>query len=564
MIQEQASAQAEESAPVVMNLATRVVSEQLGAKPEELRRLLGDLTRLPHVQYCRLELPDQPTPAAALEVRAARATPAAARPLRAELRDAEGRLLGVLVVGYGAGPSAAVTGILWTASGLVAIGSLAAFWVIYRRMHRRLRPISFVRENLLAYHSGAERALELLLVHESAGSEATAWNALLSVVSQMQRELDGYRCRQTVAESLLNLHSHCAERILSALPIGVLRIDPEDRVVYSNYSARRLLQMRDSQEERPRLSDEVRQPAVLQAIVGLRQNTAGTGVDCRLEYAGGYSIVHLTSIGLGSESDDLVVTIQDITQLKEVEHSRDQFLAHITHELRTPLTNIRAYAETLSDDFFDDEKTRRECYNVIMTETRRLSKLIEDVLSVSQIEAGAARLTRVTMRLDESLRQAAQEVQAAADAKSIELSLKIPSKVPPISGDRHRLHQVWMNLIGNAIKYTPKGGSVSITVEPDDRLVRVRVTDTGIGIAPEFHEKIFEKFFRVDDSAVEAEQGTGLGLAIAREIVRLHNGSIWVESQKGAGATFVVELPTVQTAESGEQVGSTDGVHRDR
>jgi len=124
------------------------------------------------------------------------------------------------------------------------------------------------------------------------------------------------------------------------------------------------------------------------------------------------------------------VTVQDITQLKEAERSRDEFLAHITHELRTPLTNIRAYAETLSDDFFDDEQTRRECYNVIMTETRRLSKLIEDVLSVSQIEAGAARLARVPLRVEESLRQAVQDVQAAADAKSTELTLKIRPSSP--------------------------------------------------------------------------------------------------------------------------------------
>jgi len=111
---------------------------------------------------------------------------------------------------------------------------------------------------------------------------------------------------------------------------------------------------------------------------------------------------------------------------------------------------------------------------------------------------------------------------------------------------------VWTNLIGNAIKYTPSGGSVSVVAEANEQLVRVRVTDTGIGIAAECHEKIFEKFYRVKDAAVEAEEGTGLGLAIAREVVRLHGGSVWVESEPGTGATFVVELPVGSAGETAE------------
>ena len=131
-------------------------------------------------------------------------------------------------------------------------------------------------------------------------------------------------------------------------------------------------------------------------------------------------------------------------------------------------------------------------------------------------------------------------------------------------GDRHRLHQVWLNIIGNAIKYTPKSGTVSVDVEAHDSVVRVRVADTGIGIAPEFHEKIFEKFFRVNDAAVEAEQGTGLGLAIAREIVRMHGGTIQVESTPGGGTTFTIELPTARDAERTRAAEVLDGAHSHR
>ena len=244
-----------------------------------------------------------------------------------------------------------------------------------------------------------------------------------------------------------------------------------------------------------------------------------------------------------------------MSQLIEAARSRDTFLAHITHELRTPLTNIRAYAETLNEDFFDDEQTRRECYNVIMSETRRLSRLIEDVLSVSQIESGASRFERVQVRLDQSLRQTVQDVQASADAKSIELNLQIPSKVPAVLGDRMRLQQVWVNLLGNAIKYTPQGGSVSVGVQSDERVVRVCVSDTGIGIDPQYHEKVFEKFFRTDQPDVSATEGSGLGLSITQEIVRMHGGSIRVESEMGSGATFIVELPLARETSDSPKAG---------
>ena len=563
-VRQQARAQAEQAAPAIMNLIAQVVRTNLEAPADELQHTLNNLTRIPRVQYCRLELEHGVTGDPHLiEARAPHVLATTARQMRTKIQTRAGEVAGTLIVGYELTPDPAVAGMLWTATGLVAIGCLVAFWLIYRWMRQRSRPIGFVRDNLLAYHEGTERAWDLLTVQELAGREVQAWNALLASVADMQRELDAYRTRQNLSDSLLSMQSQSSQAILNALPIGILRVDSDDRIIYANYSATQLLRIHETEAERPLLTELLLQP-VAETILGLRRNIAGTGIDCRLEHPSGQTIVRLIPINLGPDHNELVVTIQDITQLKEAKRTRDEFLTHITHELRTPLTNIRAYAETLNDDFFDDEQTRRECYNVIMAETRRLSKLIEDVLSVSQIEAGAARLTRVSLRLDESLRQAVQDVQATADAKSIELSLKIPSKVPTISGDRLRLLQVWTNLIGNAIKYTPESGMVSVALEFDQQVIRLRVSDSGIGIAPEYHEQVFEMFFRVPDAVVDAETGTGLGLAIVREIVRLHGGSIWVESESGSGTTFVVELPVSDSNENSEQVGLTDGTHRDR
>jgi signal transduction histidine kinase len=235
-----------------------------------------------------------------------------------------------------------------------------------------------------------------------------------------------------------------------------------------------------------------------------------------------------------------------VTQAKEAERARDNFLYHVTHELRTPLTNIRAYAETLSQGVIEDEQTIRECYNVIMGETQRLNRLVEDILNVSQLEVGSARLDVGDVQMDKLLRSVVQDMQGTADAKNIEMVLNLPAKMPQLRGDKERLAVVFTNLVGNAIKYTPQSGRVDVRCAADAGRLRVAVGDTGYGIKPEDQEKIFDKFYRVsDDERVAKIPGTGLGLAIVKETLRLHGGSIIVESTIGQGSTFTVTLPAV-------------------
>jgi signal transduction histidine kinase len=261
---------------------------------------------------------------------------------------------------------------------------------------------------------------------------------------------------------------------------------------------------------------------------------------------------------LDAAAGEHILFVQDVTQAKEAERARDNFLYHVTHELRTPLTNIRAYAETLSQGVIEDAQTIRECYNVIMGETQRLSRLVEDILNVSQLEVGSARLDVGEVQMDRLLRAVVQDMQGTADAKNIELVLNLPAKMPQLRGDKERLAVVFTNLVGNAIKYTPAGGRVDVRCAAENSglndpgapsRLRVTVTDTGLGIKPEDQEKIFEKFYRVSDEAVSKIPGTGLGLAIVKETVRLHGGSIFVESTPGHGSTFTVSLPAVALEE---------------
>jgi two-component system phosphate regulon sensor histidine kinase PhoR len=192
---------------------------------------------------------------------------------------------------------------------------------------------------------------------------------------------------------------------------------------------------------------------------------------------------------------------------------------------------------------FDDPKVVTECYNVITKETRRLSRLIEDILSISQMEVGSIQLVADDVDVRTLVSEAVRDVRGLADEKGIDLQMKLPAKLGTIQGDRDKLSVVLNNLLGNALKYTPTEGSVHLGCTMTDTHLTVTVKDTGLGIDPADHERIFEKFQRANDPEVQNEAGTGIGLTTAREIVRRHGGDIKVMSAKGEGSTFVVKIP---------------------
>jgi signal transduction histidine kinase len=195
------------------------------------------------------------------------------------------------------------------------------------------------------------------------------------------------------------------------------------------------------------------------------------------------------------------------------------------------------------EGILEDPQAQRECFNVIGSEARRLSRLIEEVLSISQLEVGAIRLKRGDVELSRLIREGVKELQGVADEKSIELRLRLPAKLPTLQGDKEKLAVALNNLLGNAIKYAPSGGTVTITCVQNETTAEIEIADTGVGIAPEDQDKIFDKFYRVQSEEVQAQRGTGLGLTTAREIARLHGGDITLRSELGKGSTFLLVLP---------------------
>ena len=255
-------------------------------------------------------------------------------------------------------------------------------------------------------------------------------------------------------------------------------------------------------------------------------------------------------------ADQAVIAIENVRLFKELEAAnrelaaasqhKSEFLANVSHELRTPLNAIIGFSEVLTDRMFGELNEKQEEYlkDIYASGTHLLS-LINDILDLSKIEAGRMELELSDFNLPTAIENALMLVRERAGRRSIALQTDIDARLGQVQGDERKIRQVILNLLSNAIKFTPEGGRIDVSAAPKDGLVEVSVSDTGIGIAPEDQEKVFEEFRQVGTAAKKVE-GTGLGLTLCRKFVELHGGRIWVKSQEGVGSTFTFTIPVRQ------------------
>ncbi|MBN1191517.1 MAG: PAS domain S-box protein [Dehalococcoidales bacterium] len=239
-------------------------------------------------------------------------------------------------------------------------------------------------------------------------------------------------------------------------------------------------------------------------------------------------------------------------QLREVDRLKDNFLSTVSHELRTPLTSIKSFTEILLN-YDEDKETQKEFLGIINEESDRLTRLINDFLDLSKIQAGRMQWRIEEISVEEAILTAAGSTRPLIDKAGLELITNIEPDLPRIMGDKDRLIQVITNILGNAVKFTPENGKITIrswldkdNVKEKEQWVTVSITDTGIGIAPENHQKIFERFGQVGDVLKDRPRGTGLGLPICKRIVEQFGGSIWLQSDLGKGTTFFFTVPVAQ------------------
>lgn len=239
-----------------------------------------------------------------------------------------------------------------------------------------------------------------------------------------------------------------------------------------------------------------------------------------------------------------MVVIHDVTEQRKSEQTRREFVANVSHELRTPLTNVKSYAETIlsaGDDL--PAELRRNFLGVIVSEADRMTRIVKDLLTLTKFDYGKMEMNISRFPLEEAVGNVHKAVALDAKNHGHELVLDCPEELPCVDGDRERIEQVLMNIVSNAIKYTPDGGRIVIAANTEGRNVFIRVSDNGIGIPEKDLPRLFERFYRVDKARSRESGGTGLGLSIAREILNQHKGDIRIESVSGEGTDVTITLP---------------------
>lgn len=245
----------------------------------------------------------------------------------------------------------------------------------------------------------------------------------------------------------------------------------------------------------------------------------------------------------GTEFSGILLVLQDVSAIRRLERMRSEFVANVSHELKTPIAAVKGFAETLLGGAVKDEETAKAFLEIIYDESERLNRLIGDILELSKIESRRVPLILSPVNIAQFMVNTIAILEVSAHRKHINVNLSAPEELY-MEADEDRLRQIFVNLLSNAISYTPEGGKVEVRISlTEQEQVRIEISDTGIGIPEKDLPRIFERFYRVDKARSRSSGGTGLGLSIVKHLVELHKGTITVQSVVGKGTTFILELP---------------------
>jgi signal transduction histidine kinase len=395
-----------------------------------------------------------------------------------------------------------------------------------------------LRENILA-------SLRRLEGDASAGAQA-----ILGLERAVPREQ---------VKELIALKRH-KEAILRAIGEGVVEADGRHRVLYVNPAGLEMLERSELELIGTPLTEILgaEHGATLQDALGrMRACPEKAGDAVSLRYRDRVLRIALAWTVLGEPDSGFFMIMQDITdlarkieelsalntRLQELERMRAEFLAMISHDLHTPLTAIKGSMEVLANEKVGMELSR-ELLGIAQKNTDRLFRMVSDILDLARIEAGRFEVRREPFDLVAGLRGAMDHLRRSAEERGVSLTLQAAEGLPQVLADSLRMDQVFTNLLGNALKFTPRGGRIGVTARalPGELLVEIR--DSGVGIPAEHLNRIFDRFYRVPLPDGERVEGTGLGLSICKAIVEEHGGRIWAESVVGTGSTFSFTLPT--------------------
>ncbi len=416
----------------------------------------------------------------------------------------------------------------WTMAGLtVGLGLLLAFWLA-RRLTLPLRELTSGAEQIAGGGYG-------LKVYAEGGDE----------LGQLSRTFNYMSERLAAQFAQLDQDRQQLRTVLSSMVEGVVAIDTEQRILFANERAGQLLDFQPGSTVGRHLWELVRHRP-LQELVHAGLANAETQVD-NLSWTGPHArrlAIHVTPLP-GVPPRGAVLVLHDITELQRLERLRQEFVANVSHELKTPLAVIKACVETLLDGAIDDLEHRGDFLQRIADQAERLHRLILDLLMLARIESDTEGFVLQEVPLAKAVQACFERQHTLAAAQGHELLALPPDQPVAARADEEALGQILDNLVDNALKYTPPGGTIQVRWGQDGDQAFLEVQDTGIGIPEKDLPRIFERFYRVDKARSRELGGTGLGLAIVKHLAQALHGSVQASSQVGQGSIFQVKLPLV-------------------
>jgi two-component system phosphate regulon sensor histidine kinase PhoR len=387
----------------------------------------------------------------------------------------------------------------------------------------------------------------LIVVSVICAALALAWGR-----ERVLRKADAARGRQDLAEQRLRRDAELKEQaqrtaaLFDRMVEGLIVVDAVGRIRVANRAAAALFGFEPPAVGKTIL--EATRHHEVAAVVGrLDRELEVLGHEMRIDSMESPRFLQVNALALrdsAGAADGAIVVFHDLTRLRQLEGVRQEFVANVSHELRTPLSLIKSAVETLIEGGKEDPAVLSRFLHIIDKHANRLALLIDDLLLLSTLDSGGLRLDRQPISFRTVVQEAIDDLRARAEARDVTLVNSVPGALVAVV-DSERIRQVVSNLLDNAIKYGRQGGKATIEGRtlPNGR-VEVTIADDGPGIPRESQERIFERFYRVDKARSREQGGTGLGLAIVKHVIQAHGGDVRLESEAGAGSTFILTLPT--------------------
>jgi two-component system, OmpR family, phosphate regulon sensor histidine kinase PhoR len=424
----------------------------------------------------------------------------------------------------------------------VVLGALLAFGVVLAVglfISRRVtRPVTEMQAIARRMAEGSfVQKVPITGSDEIAGLGRTL-NLMAERLNEKIRDLEGERAKVAA--------------ILDSMVEGVIAIDYRGRILLMNHAARLIFDLRGEPVEGRPFLEVMRHKALLDLVESCQSaKLEGNRREVELGPPVGRTLeAHASAVAVDPSGHGVLLVLHDVTELRRLERVRTEFVANVSHELRTPLTSIRGYLETLLDGALEEPANARRFLEVAHTHAKRLSRLVDDLLQLSDIETGKVVLKLAPLVLHDVAADVAAIFEKQAAEKPLTLVNQVPSDLR-VQADWDRLTQILVNLVDNAVKYTPQRGHITLAASRRPHgLVTVWVADTGIGIPSIDLPRITERFYRVDKARSRELGGTGLGLAIVKHMVQAHGGELWLESELGKGTTVYFTLPEASSPSS--------------